>query len=522
MHLLFDARLLHRPLSGLERIQRNMLRELALRPEITRLRALVRKGSRVCEDLPARVELVEVADTEDILAILLDEEPERRPDVFHMTWFPDRSPRDLFLPEAARASVLTFADAILHRHPEYHESAQAAGWYSSFARALAQGCDRIAAISESAAREAVVDLGADADRVDVAYLAVDPDLMRPLDQGDLRARLERLAVSGDYFVAVGKDYPHKDHRTLFQALARLPGDASVICAGSRVWDRPLPSGRSLDQVIADLGLGTRVRWIEGLADDDVKALLQGSRGLVYPSREEGFGLPPLEAMMLGVPVAAAAAMSLPEVCGDGALLFAPGDAAQLAEILSTLLQGGQQVDAVAVRGRARARQFTWGRCVDATLESYRQAISRGAAREEERRAAPRLERILQVVARCPFRDSSELFAWQERCHNAEQHAWNVEDNRDGVLRQLEEARRQLADAERRLLDAAGRCSDPPQRAAAHAPPAAAAALARGRDVERHRDELLREIQELRRLVPRWSLKRRIGKIKRALASRFSR
>ncbi len=520
MHLLFDARLLHRPLSGLERIQRNLLRELALRPEITRLRALIQKGGRIAENLPARVELVEVADSEDILALLLDERPERRPDVFHMTWFPDRSPRDLFLPEAARATVLTFADAILHRHPEYHESPEAAAWYSSFARALAQGCDRLVAISESAAQEAIHDLGADAERVDVAYLAVDPDLARPLDPRDLRARLARLQVSGDYFVAVGKDYPHKDHRTLFQALARLPGKASVVCAGSHVWDRPLASGRSLDQVIADLDLGARVRWVEGLADDDVKALLQGSRGLIYPSHEEGFGLPPLEAMSLGVPVAAAAAMSLPEVCGDGAFLFPPGDAARLVEIMATLLAGGAEVDAVKARGRARAREFTWGRCAGATIESYGKALA--GARAEERGAAPRLERILQVVARCPFRDSSELLAWQERCHNAEQHAWNVEDNRDGVLRQLDEARRRLADAERRLLDAAaGRRSVAPEPAGAPAlSDEVAAALARGREIEQHCDELLREILELRQLVPRWSLKRRIGKIRRAFSRRF--
>ena len=108
MHLLFDARLLHRPLSGLERVQRNLLRELSGHPEIGRLRALVRPGTKLPADLGGaefdrRVELIEVARSEDILALLLHKDKDQRPDVYHLTWFPDREPWDVMLPLAASA-----------------------------------------------------------------------------------------------------------------------------------------------------------------------------------------------------------------------------------------------------------------------------------------------------------------------------------------------------------------------------------------------------------------------------------
>ena len=101
MKVLFDARLLHRPLSGLERVQRNLLRELGTSRRIRRLRVIVMHGTRLPDSFPAGAEVVRVHGTEDILRELLS--PELRPDVYHLTWFPDRSPRDLFLPVAAPA-----------------------------------------------------------------------------------------------------------------------------------------------------------------------------------------------------------------------------------------------------------------------------------------------------------------------------------------------------------------------------------------------------------------------------------
>ena len=435
-HLLFDARLLHRPLSGLERVQRNLLRELSTHPEIRRLQALVRPGTKLPADLGGpdfarKVELVEVASSEDILAVLLHQDRDQRPDVYHLTWFPDRDPWDVMLPLAASASVVEVHDAILNRHPEYHPDRATWEWYHRFVRRLVRNGDRLLVHSKSVAGEIVADLDGDGGVVDVAPLAVDPVLREPLPQKTVLAALERLGIgaSPPYFVALGKDYPHKDHATMFRALARLKKASKkheglrIVCAGSRVCHEP---GATSDELLRSLGIESSVSWVQEIPDSDVKALLQGSAGLIYPSLEEGFGLPPLEAMALGTPVVAAASMSIPEVCGDGALLFQPGDDKELAALMETLLAGGQPVADLIRRGRAREQGFSWKRCADATVACYRHAIEAGSQRSVADRD---LQECLWIAAHGPYRDAPDLSTWQQRCRE-------VEASRDEIQQKL--------------------------------------------------------------------------------------
>lgn len=507
MHLLYDARLLHRPLSGLERVQRNQLRELAARPEVVRLRALVQRGAPVQVRFSNKVELVEVSDTEEILEILLDPDQSRRPDLLHLTWFPDRNPRDLFLPYAARASVLTVHDAILNRHPEYHASTRGAEWYQRFSRLLVRSVDRVLVDTDSGREEAVSDLGAERDRVDIAPLSVDPDLTGPLPADELAGRLERLGAGGDYFVAVGKDYPHKDHKTLMRALARLPGSSTLICAGTRVYQPPDGVGETLDDVVQAADLGPRVRWVSDLTDADLKALLQGSKGLVFPSREEGFGLPPLEAMHLGVPVVAADATSVPEVVGDGALLFQPGDDRELASLMQRLLAGGDEIAELVERGRRRAAWFTWERCAEATLRSYENAIGEMRDPDSPAREVP-LTELLEVVASSPFGAVQALRTWQERCLEAERHAWQVEDHRDELASELAAARAEKVRAERERDQALDQLENMPEHYEK--------ATETIRILEAETRRMDAEIARLKGLVPRWSVRRGAGKVARLL------
>ena len=104
------------------------------------------------------------------------------------------------------------------------------------------------------------------------------------------------------------------------------------------------------------------------------ALMRRAAVFVFPSRMEGFGLPPLEAMRLGVPTVVSDAGALPEVCADAALAVSPDDAEGLAQALARLLRSKEERWAWAERGRARAAGFTWARCAQATLEAYRIAL----------------------------------------------------------------------------------------------------------------------------------------------------
>ncbi|MCA8954699.1 MAG: glycosyltransferase family 4 protein [Planctomycetes bacterium] len=429
MHVLFDARLLHRPLSGLERVQRNVVRELGRRPEITRLEVAVMAGTTLPHDFPKQADVLEVHGTEDLLGALLRADPSERPDLYHLSWFPDRSPRDLWLLVAAKAAVVEVHDAILNRHPEYYPNRTAWAWYDGFVRQLVASADRLLVHSESVIEEVVDDLGGARERCDVAPLAVDPNLLNSVSADRVEAFQRRHGLDGRYFVALGKDYPHKGHATLWDALARLPREIHVVVAGDRVWH----DGRDTEAHLRRLRLTERVRWLPGLTDDEVKALLQGSLGLVYPSFEEGFGLPPLEAMLRRVPVVAARAMSIPEVCGDAAWLFEPGDASALEARMRQVLAGGPEVQALLARGVARAAEFSWATCAERVVECYRNALRAGAQRRDR---CPDPMAVLDTIAHCPYRDIQELAAWRERCLSTENVLADVTASREDVLRQL--------------------------------------------------------------------------------------
>jgi glycosyltransferase involved in cell wall biosynthesis len=416
MDILFDARMLNRPLSGLERVQLNVLRELSNLPQVKRLRVIVLKDTHTAKPLPDAVERCEVWTTDDIIKVLTD--PAQRPDVYHMSWFPDQTPRDLFLPLLAKASVVEVHDAILNRHPEYFPDQEHFHWYNGYIKRLIRNSDRLLVHSESVKGEIERDLDGDPTIADVAPLAVDPDFHSPLADDEVKRRCKRIGFEGDFFLAVGKDYPHKDHATLLRALARLPKSVRLCIAGTKIWKN---AGETSDEIIAELGLGDRVQWVQGLDDHDVKALIQGSRAMAYPSLEEGFGIPPIEAMALRTPVVACAAMSIPEVCGDAAFLHRPGDDRQVEQMLRQCLERGPEVQALIERGVAQEKTFSWRRTAELTFACYEKAIATAKDGTSPRKPLdPVVAESLAIAARYKFNDlERELAATMHRCLGAE-------------------------------------------------------------------------------------------------------
>ncbi|HLQ37141.1 MAG TPA: hypothetical protein VK348_05045, partial [Planctomycetota bacterium] len=186
MNVLFDSRMLNRPLSGLERVQLNVLRELVRLPQIKRLRVVLIKGTCPAKPLPDGVETCEVQTSDDIVKLLTD--PAQRPDLYHLTWFPDTTPRDLFLPLLAQASVVEVHDAILNRHPEYFPDREHWTWYNSYIKQMIRNCDRLLVHSRSVIGEIERDLDGDPTIADVAPLAVDPDFHQRLPADEVRRR----------------------------------------------------------------------------------------------------------------------------------------------------------------------------------------------------------------------------------------------------------------------------------------------------------------------------------------------
>ena len=184
----------------------------------------------------------------------------------------------------------------------------------------------------------------------------------------------RLGLPERYALHVGTNKPHKNLARLMEAWAEVRGfedsDCGLVFAGAH--DR---RHFRADSTARRLGFGD-VRCLGAVAERDLPALYSGAEIFVLPSLYEGFGLPVLEAMACGTPVACSQASSLPEVALHAAAYFDPEDTASIAAALARLLKNPGYRRILGERGRGRAGQLSWKQTARLTLDAYRQAVER--------------------------------------------------------------------------------------------------------------------------------------------------
>jgi glycosyltransferase involved in cell wall biosynthesis len=132
--------------------------------------------------------------------------------------------------------------------------------------------------------------------------------------------------------------------------------------------------------VAELALGNDVRLLGWTDQAELEGLYGAAACFVFPSLYEGFGLPVLEAMARGVPVACSGRGALAEVAGEAALRFDPESEASIAAAIERLLSDPGQRDRLSSAGRERAARFSWAATAAGTLASYRRALTGGPAR----------------------------------------------------------------------------------------------------------------------------------------------
>jgi alpha-1,3-rhamnosyl/mannosyltransferase len=223
-------------------------------------------------------------------------------------------------------------------------------------------------VSEAGRRDVVAHLGVPAERVDVVHEAPAPQFA-PTASEDVAAR---LGLSGPYVLHVGGADPRKNVGALIDAFAawareRSRAESLVLAGPVRDVERPDLEAR----VRAGDG---RVRLLGFVADADLPALYSGARCLVMPSSYEGFGLPAVEALACGTPVAAYDTGAVREVSGPGALLVSDGAMAELLSAVEALCDDGALRARLREAGRARAATFSWRRAAEATWDVYAHAL----------------------------------------------------------------------------------------------------------------------------------------------------
>jgi glycosyltransferase involved in cell wall biosynthesis len=266
--------------------------------------------------------------------------------------------------------VVTIHDVIYAHFPEAHPGIRNKGM-RLLVPAAARRSARVIADSLATREDLVGLLGLSPEKIDVVPLGIGTvQRAAPLSESETRSRFD--LGSREVLLTLSAKRPHKNLAVLISALASIPVEHRplLVMPGYPTWHE-----QELRERAAAAGVLGDVRMPGWISESEVEGLWALSRAFVFPSLYEGFGLPVLEAMARGVPVACSDASSLPEVAGDAALLFDPHDAAGIATVLRRLLEDPEEARRLGARGIERAREFTWARSAELTLASYERALA---------------------------------------------------------------------------------------------------------------------------------------------------
>lgn len=239
----------------------------------------------------------------------------------------------------------------------------------------------VMANSETTRRGIIEHMRVPAERVQVVYEAVDDEFGAVTEAVQAHKHLARaFGIEREYVLYVSQLFAHKNPDGALRAFAHLRAqhgaDLDLVFAG------PDNDGRlnALRALAADLGVGERIHFLGRVSKADLIQLYAAARVFVYPSFNETFGKPLVEAMRSGVPIVTSNASSMPEIVADGGLCVDPRDPQALADALHRALVDEALRARLRAAGLARARDFSWERTAAGTLEMCLQAARLWRAR----------------------------------------------------------------------------------------------------------------------------------------------
>ncbi len=347
MSFAVNARFLTRPASGVDRVAIELISALAARPDVARFVLLHPQSDRLhigwLDHLPA----------ESRAKVDLQPFGTRQGHLWEQLDLARAVPDQLLLSLCSTGPALRRNQAVMIHDAQVWDVPQ------SFSRAfrlayrmllpvLARRARHVLTVSRFAAGR-LTDLGiAPEGKPRVVLNGADHILRVASDAGTLA---RHGLTPGSYILAIGNLAPHKNLALLVAAAAaRAPGAPELIVAGGMN-----------SKVFADAGLQASggVRFIGRVTDPELRALYEGALALAFPSLTEGFGLPPLEAMLCGCPVIATTGGAVPEICGDAALFVDPTDQAAWTAALERVVTDGALRAELAYKGLRHGARYNW-------------------------------------------------------------------------------------------------------------------------------------------------------------------
>jgi glycosyltransferase involved in cell wall biosynthesis len=266
-------------------------------------------------------------------------------------------------------AVVTIHDLSFFTHPEWHQRTKVA-FFRAAIRTAARHAAALVAVSATTAALLDERVGARAP-VHVIPHGVDHARYRPDAGGDSdESSLAHIGVRPPYVAFLGTLEPRKDVPTLVRAFDRIAGarpDLTLVLAGAAGW-----GADAVERAVADASHGDRVRTTGYVAEGDIPALLRCAAAVAYPSLEEGFGLPVLEALACGAPVVTTEGTVMEEVAAGAAFLAPPGDVFRLAGALEWAMEGDAERRRLGLEVAAR---HTWEASAAAHTAVYESVVS---------------------------------------------------------------------------------------------------------------------------------------------------
>jgi glycosyltransferase involved in cell wall biosynthesis len=240
---------------------------------------------------------------------------------------------------------------------------------------------RVIAVSEATKRDVEKVFGVPSDRIRRVYNAPDPSFsQRASNPGQEQSRiLERYQIQCPFLLYAGRIFKHKNVPRLVEAFAvvrnqlaahPLYADLRLVIIGDTISEHP-----EVRQTVIKSGVEQAVRFLGFVPFETLRCFYESAAAFVFPSRYEGFGLPPLEAMACGTPVVTSNVSSMPEVVGEAAMLVNPENVFDIARGIREVLLNEELRSRLIRRGREQAARFSWSWTARQVLEIYKEAAS---------------------------------------------------------------------------------------------------------------------------------------------------
>lgn len=276
-----------------------------------------------------------------------------------------------FLLPVSCAKVLTVHDLTPYLFPWMHPLA----WgilHRYFLPLILRRADMVITDSESTKRDIMKSIRVPETKIRSIYLAVDAERYKVLPPSYVEPIRQKYQLNFPYILYVGNLEPRKNIPTLLKAFRVVSQESSsnykLVIVGQKIWKY-----RQIFNTVTGLNLQDKVIFLGHVPEQDLPLIYNAASLFVFPSIYEGFGLPPLEAMMCGVPVIASNSSSLPEVVANAGIMVDPYDSDALAIAINQVLADDSLRTTLIKKGLERAKFFNWRKCAEETVAVYEEA-----------------------------------------------------------------------------------------------------------------------------------------------------